>query len=209
MTSISPLIHVVDDDELFRAGLCRLLVACGYEVALYETGDQFLEQLPCPRPGCILLDMQMTGLSGLELQERLSLVECSLPVIFLTGHGEISTTVQAMKGGAEDYLTKPVTKVALLEAVQRALLRDERAREANDAVARLRSLLASLTRREQDVFGLVVRGRMNKQIAHDLGTSERTIKAHRQSIVRKLRVRSTAELASIAERLAMISHPSK
>lgn len=209
MTSISPLIHVVDDDELFRAGLCRLLVACGYEVALYETGDQFLEQLPCLRPGCILLDMQMTGLSGLELQERLSLVECSLPVIFLTGHGEISTTVQAMKGGAEDYLTKPVTKVALLEAVQRALLRDERAREANDAVARLRSLLASLTRREQDVFGLVVRGRMNKQIAHDLGTSERTIKAHRQSIVRKLRVRSTAELASIAERLAMISHPSK
>jgi FixJ family two-component response regulator len=206
MTSTSPLIHVVEDDEAFRTALSRLLTACGYDVAVYESGDQFLAELPCSRPGCILLDLRMSGLSGLELQERLSAEGCGLPVIFLTGHGEVASTVQAMKGGAEDYLTKPVTKVALLEVLERALRRDQSGRVARAEVRGLRTRLASLTNRERDVFALVVRGKMNKQIAHDLGTSERTIKAHRHSIVQKLQVRSAAELTSIAERLAFTSH---
>jgi FixJ family two-component response regulator len=208
MTSVAASIHVVDDDAAFRVALARLLRACGYHVTLYESGDQLLENPPADASGCILLDFDMPGLNGLQLQQRLAQSGHLTPVIFLTGRGDIPTTVQAMKGGAEDFLSKPVTKDALLDAIKRALARGEGARAHDQRLGALRDRVNTLTQREAEVFALVVRGRLNKQIAGELGVAERTVKAHRHSIVEKLEVRSSAELASIAERLGMLtSHP--
>jgi FixJ family two-component response regulator len=208
MTSVVPSIYVVDDDGAFRVALARLLRACGYHVTLYESGDQLLENPPADASGCILLDLDMPGLNGLQLQQRLAQLRHLTPVIFLTGRGDIPATVQAMKGGAEDFLSKPVTKAALLDAIKRALAKRDVVRAHDQRLRALRDRINSLTQREAEVFALVVRGRLNKQIAGELGVAERTVKAHRHSIVEKLQVRSSAELASIAERLGMlISHP--
>jgi len=147
-------------------------------------------------PGCILLDMQMSGLSGLELQDRLSKVACMLPIVFLTGHGDIPMSVQAIKAGADDFLSKPVSKKTLLEVVESALVRHEEAHERYARLSTLRALVATFTPRESEVFAMVVRGNLNKQIAFELGTSERTIKAHRHSIMLKLQVRSLNGLGS-------------
>jgi FixJ family two-component response regulator len=204
MRSAAPLIHVVDDDDGFRTAVARLLRASGYDVALHESGERFLEAHPPDGPGCILLDLRMAGLSGLELQERLIGSNNDLPVIFLTGAGDIPTSVHAIKAGAEDFLSKPVSKEILLNAVRRALDRCESERRRRLELNSLRDRIARLTPREREVLALVVRGRLNKQIAGDLGTAERTIKAHRHRIMEKLEVKSVAELASIAERLGMI-----
>jgi FixJ family two-component response regulator len=198
-------VHVVEDDASFRTAVARLLRTFGYQVALYESGDQFLADATCKEPGCILLDMRMSGLSGLELQDRLRQLDSILPIIFLTGYGDVPTSVQAMKAGAQDFLTKPVEKKALLEAIERALARYRERREQHDRLNALRALVATLTPRENQVFDFVVRGKLNKQIAFDLGTSERTIKAHRQSIMQKLQVQSLAEAVSIAERLGALN----
>src|SRR5262245_3597447 len=203
-----PLIHIVDDDAAFRTAVARLLQAAGYRVALHESGDQLLDHPPASEPGCILLDMRMAGLSGLELQDRLSEQGVILPILFLTGYGDIPTSVRAIKAGAEDFLSKPVSRKTLLEAVERALARYEKAREAHTRLASLRALVDTLTPRESEVFALVVRGKLNKQIAYQLGTSERTVKAHRHAIMEKLRVQSLAEAVSIAERLGMLGQPS-
>ncbi len=204
MRSAAPLIHVVDDDDGFRTAVARLLRASGYDVALHESGERFLEAHPPDGPGCILLDLRMAGLSGLELQERLIGSNNDLPVIFLTGAGDIPTSVHAIKAGAEDFLSKPVSKEILLNAVRRALDRCESEHRRRLELNSLRDRIARLTPREREVLALVVRGRLNKQIAGDLGTAERTIKAHRHRIMEKLEVKSVAELASIAERLGMI-----
>jgi FixJ family two-component response regulator len=205
MTATSPVLHVVDDDASFRTAVARLLRASGYQVALYESGDDFLQRLPGGEPGCILLDIRMPGLSGLELQGRLRKMDSVLPIVFLTGHGDIPTSVRAIKAGAEDLLTKPVEKKVLLEAVERALARCQERRAEHERLDGLRALVAGLTVREREVFDLVVRGKLNKQIAHTLGTSERTIKAHRHSIMQKLQVQSVAEAVSIAERLGILT----
>jgi FixJ family two-component response regulator len=207
MNSGLPVIHVVDDDASFRKAISRLLQASGYNVALYESGNDFLNKPPAAQPGCILIDLRMVGLTGLELQDRLVEGGCILPIVFLTGYGDIPTTVQAIKAGAEDFLSKPVSKEALLKAIQRALAHYEQRRAENDRYLALRSLASTLTPRENEVFALVVRGKLNKQIAYELGTSERTIKAHRHSIMEKLRVRSVAELVSMAERLGLLRSP--
>jgi|RhiMetdeSRZDD1v2_1073273.scaffolds.fasta_scaffold00742_5 FixJ family two-component response regulator len=207
MTTPSPVIHVVDDDRSFRTAIARLLEASGYRVALYESGDQLLQGPPSIDPGCILLDMRMSGLNGLELQERLARLDSILPIVFLTAHGDIPTSVQAIRGGAEDFLTKPVTKATLLQAIEHALARYAQRRERHDLIGSLRARVSALTPRESAVFALVVRGKLNKQIAHDLRTSERTVKAHRQSIMKKLNVRSVAEAVSIAAKLGMLSAP--
>jgi FixJ family two-component response regulator len=207
MTDSTALIHVIDDDASFRTAVARLLRAAGYQVALYESGDRFLENPPSSDPGCILLDMRMAGLSGLELQDRLAQLDSILPIVFLTGHGDIPSSVKAIKAGAEDFLAKPVSKKALLEAVERALARYQQQRGRRDAIDGLRARVATLTQREQEVFGLVVRGKLNKQIAFELGTSERTIKAHRHAVMEKLRVQSLAEAVSIAERLGILGTP--
>ena len=207
MTPLAPTIHIVDDDTSFRTAIARLLQVSGYQVALYESAEQLLENPPTLAPGCILLDLRMPGLSGLDLQDRLAKLGYTLPIVFLTGHGDIPASVRAIKAGAEDFLSKPVEKKPLLEAVQRALARQETLREHHERLAALRALVATLTPRESEVFALVVRGKLNKQIAYELGTSERTIKAHRHNIMQKLQIQSLAELVLIADQLGIVGPP--
>ena len=205
MTAASPIIHIVDDDSLFRTAIARLMKVSGYRVAQYESADQFLMEANDNEPGCVLLDIQMTGLNGLDLQDRLQKLGTILPIVFLTGHGDIPTSVRAIKAGAEDMLSKPVAKDILLNAVSRALTRYHEQRERHDRLRSMHERVGSLTSRESEVFFLVVRGKLNKQIAHELGISERTVKAHRKSIMQKLDVRSVAGAVSIAEKLGMLA----
>jgi RNA polymerase sigma factor (sigma-70 family) len=204
MTNVPPFIHVVDDDASFRLAIGDLLSACGYRVALYESAKRLLETPPSGEPACILLDVQMAGLNGPQLQDQLAELGCRLPIVFVTGHGDIPTSVRTIKAGAEDFLTKPVRKERLLEAIKRALVRYEEIREQDSRIAALRSLLSRLTPREREVFALLVRGNPHKQIAHALGTSERTVKMHRRNVMQKFEVQSLAELAVIAERLGLL-----
>jgi FixJ family two-component response regulator len=204
MTSQTSVVHVVDDDASFRGALGRLLRASGYRAVLYESGDQFLCDPNSKEPGCLLLDMQMSGLSGLELQDRLQRLGSISPIIFLTGYGDVPSSVRAMKAGAQDFLSKPVEEKTLLDAVERAFARYQERRDQHDRLNVLRARVAALTPRETQVFESVVRGKPNKQIAFDLGTSERTIKAHRQSIMHKLHVQSLAEAVLIAERIGAL-----
>jgi RNA polymerase sigma factor (sigma-70 family) len=200
------VIHVVDDDASFRTAIGRRLRAAGYEVATYESAQQFLERLPEQGgPSCILLDVRIPGLTGPELQDRLGELGSTLPIVFLTGYADIPTTVHAIKAGAEDFLTKPVSEDQLLGAVGRALARHQAAGEERSKIDALHALVAKLTPREREVFKLVVRGRMNKQIAHELGATERTIKAHRHRVMEKIGVRSVAELVSLAEHTGFLA----
>jgi FixJ family two-component response regulator len=199
------IIHVVDDDASFRSSMSRLLQASGYRTEVYESGNAFLDKLPVGEAGCILLDLRMSGMQGFELQERLAKAGNVLPIIFLTAHGDIGAGVKAIKAGAEDFLPKPVSREALFECVERALARNTQQRQQLDRLKVMRGLVASLTPRETEVFALIVRGKLNKQIAHELGTTVRTIKAHRQAVMEKLDVRSFAEAVSMAERLGMLT----
>ena len=186
----SPIVHVVDDDASVRNALGRMLRASGYAVQLFASGQEFLDQCSTATAGCVLVDLDMPGLGGMELQTALSRSNHLLPVVFLTGRGDIPTSVRAMRQGAEDFLTKQAPKAAVLAAVQRALARDARER-AN------RARLAGLTLREREVLGHVVAGKLNKQIAADLGLNERTVKLHRTAITTKLGVPSVAELTKL------------
>jgi FixJ family two-component response regulator len=199
------IIHVVDDDASFRSSMSRLLQASGYRTEVYESGNAFLDRLPVGEAGCILLDLRMSGVQGFELQQRLAKAGNVLPIIFLTAHGDIGAGVRAIKAGAEDFLPKPVSREALFECVERALARNTQQRQQLHRLKAMRSLVASLTPRETEVFALIVRGKLNKQIAHELGTTVRTIKAHRQAVMEKLDVRSFAEAVSMAERLGMLT----
>jgi FixJ family two-component response regulator len=199
------MIHVVDDDPSFRTAIGELLRACGYRVALYQSASALLESPPDDEPGCILLDVKMAGCSGPQLQSRLADLGSGLPVVFVTGHGDIPTSVQAIKAGAEDFLTKPVRKERLLDAIDRALVRAAEARAVDDQLAALRSRVSRLTAREQEVFALLARGRLHKQIAYTLGTSERTVKFHRHNVLEKLEAHSLADLAVIADRLGLLA----
>lgn len=197
-------IHIVDDDLSFRVSTGRLLRLAGYQVCLYDSARALLRQLPDDlSPGCLLLDVRIPGMSGPELQARLVQLGSSLPIVFLTGHPDIQTTVKAVKAGAEDVLVKPVHKEELLEAVERALRRFSNSLSEHSQLNRLRSGLEALTPRERQVFESVVRGRVNKQIAHELGISERTIKAHRGKVMEKTGAQSLAELAVMGERLGL------
>ena len=207
MTNTPPIIHVVDDDASFRTAIGDLLRACGYSVALYESATQLLKALPGGDRACILLDVQMAGLSGPQLQDQLLKLGCRLPIVFLTGHGDIPTTVRVIKAGADDYLTKPVSKERLMEVIERALQRHEEARAQDSRTATLRSLVSRLTPREHEVFALLVRGKPHKQIAHALRTTERTVKMHRHNIMQKCQVQSLAELAILAERSGSLAEP--
>jgi FixJ family two-component response regulator len=202
---LSGRIHIVDDDDSFRIAMERRLKLAGYQVATYPSAQQLLEHLPEENePGCILLDVQIPGLSGPELQERLNELGSTLPIVFLTGHADTSTTVLTIKAGAEDFLTKPVESEQLLGAIERALTRHATVRSERQRIEEMRALVAALTPRERQVFGLVVRGRLNKQVAYELGATERTIKAHRHQVMEKMKVQSLAELVSIAERLGVL-----
>ncbi len=203
--SAAPLIHVVDDDESLRTALLRLLDAAGFEARGYASTGDFLLHPPPDRPGCVLLDIRMPGPSGLELQAALQSRGVALPVVFLTGHGDVASSVRAMKAGAVDFLAKPVKRETLLDALKRALARDADQRAARDEEDRLRARFASLTPREREVFDRIVAGRLNKQIADDLGIAERTVKAQRAQVMAKLGVGSAAELGALAERLRRLS----
>ena len=200
-------VHVVDDDASFRVAIERRLKKAGYDVAIYGTAQQLLDRLPGDgAPGCILLDVQIPGLTGPELQERLGRLGSVMPIVFLTGHGDIPMSVRAIKAGAEDFLTKPISSEDLLHAIEKALAHHEMLRDQREKLDALRDRIASLTPREREVFELVVRGKINKQIAFALGTTERTIKAHRHGVMEKMQVQSLAELVSIAERVGILEN---
>jgi FixJ family two-component response regulator len=201
----APVVHVVDDDAAFRTAISDLLRACDYRVELHSLPTDLLEKPPGDEPACILLDVQMAGCSGPQLQERLAASGNKLPVIFLTGHGDIPTSVRTIKAGAEDFLTKPIDKAHLLEAIERALMHRDEARKRDARDAALRLTMARLTEREFDVFALLARGKPHKQIAYALGISERTVKFHRRNVLQKFGVRSLAALAIAADRLGLLS----
>jgi RNA polymerase sigma factor (sigma-70 family) len=195
------IVHVVDDDASFRTAIERRLKKAGFDVAAYSSAQDLLDRLPDERgPGCILLDVRIPGLSGPQLQERLAELGLTLPIVFLTGHADVPTTVRAIKAGADDFLTKPVSSDLLLGVVHRAIAHHQAAREARSRLDVVRRHLASLTPREREVFELVIRGQTNKQVGNALGATERTIKAHRHRVMEKMQVRSLAELVSLAER---------
>jgi RNA polymerase sigma factor (sigma-70 family) len=202
------LVHVVDDDASFRTAIERLLKKEGYNVAVYPSAQDLLDHLPNEsESGCILLDVRIPGLSGPELQDRLSELGSTLPIVFLTGYADVQTTVRAIKAGAEDFLTKPVSSQDLLAAVERAFAHQLAARSQRQRFDAMRATIAMLTPREREVFELVIRGKTNKQVGNVLGATERTIKAHRHRVMEKMQVQSLAELVSLAERAGIMGDP--
>ena len=200
MTTEPDIVFVVDDDPTIRKALTRLLRAGGFEARTFASPQAFLEQHDPAAPGCVVLDVLMPGLGGLELQQALAASGCVRSIIFITGRGDIPTSVRAMKAGAVDFLTKPIDAEQLLPAVRTALARDRQARRAHDELAAIARRLATLTEREREVLEHVVAGQLNKQIAGDLGTVEQTIKVHRGRVMAKMGVHSLAELVRVAER---------
>jgi len=198
-------VYIVDDDASFRTAIERRLKLAGYAVATYPSAQQLLDRLPDEsKAGCILLDVRIPGLSGPELQDRLTQLGSTLPIVFLSGYPDVPTTVKTIKAGAEDFLTKPVTSEQLLRAVEQAMAHYEAARGKKRQLDGLRELLATLTPRERQVFDRIVQGRINKQIGHELGATERTIKAHRHRVMEKMKVQTLAELVAMAERLGLL-----
>jgi len=198
-----PTIVVVDDDDSVRRALARLLTASGYQVRTFPSATEFLaHRFPQDAgPGCLLIDVRMPGLGGLELQQMLTSAGMQSAIVFMTGHGDVQTGVRAMKSGAVDFLLKPFTDDELLDAVNRALVQTTEARVEHDEIEELDHRAAKLTRREREVCTLVVAGRLNKQIAATLGTSEKTVKVHRSRVMAKMEAASLAELVRIVERL--------
>jgi FixJ family two-component response regulator len=200
------LVHIVDDDASFLTAIERRLKHAGYDVATYGSALQLLVNLPAESvPSCILLDVRIPGLDGPGLQKRLSELGSTLPIIFLTGNPDIPTTVRAIKAGADDFLTKPVASDDLFRAIEKALAHHRTLRDLKNKLDSLRARVGRLTPREQEVFELVIRGDVNKQIARALGCTERTVKAHRHRVMEKMQVKSLAELVSIAERIGIAS----
>ncbi len=206
MSEALPVVHVVDDDASFLVALARLLKASGYTVQTHASAADFLAELG-DGAGCVVTDLRMPGMDGLDLQQALKRGANVLPVVFLTGEGDIPTTVQAMRQGAEDFLTKRAPKEELLAAVDRAIARDARNRAESTYLHALRTRLDTLTRRELGVLRHVVDGRLNKQIAADLGISERTVKLHRTAITTKLQAHSVAELTRLALTVGLLDEP--
>ena len=204
MTPDTCCVHVIDDDVSWRRSVDRLLAAAGYRVALHESAEAFLATAELDAPGCILLDMRMPGLTGLQLQQHLLERRQPIPIVFISGHGDIPSTVLAMKSGAETFLTKPVDADVLLKTIEQAMLRSREEHDRRGQLDALRSRVDSLTPTERKVFAMVVRGALNKRIAVELGTAERTVKWHRQHIMQKLQAGSLAELVSLAERLDLV-----
>ncbi len=195
----SGTVFIVDDDASFLRSVSRLLCALGYTIRAFESAQEFLAHLTPEMAGCVVADLHMPGMNGLELQSALKKNANPLPIIFLTGQGDIPTTVSAMRGGAVDFLTKRVRKEDLLAAVERAFERDFQERQQRNQLRDLRLRFKELSERELEVLAHVVRGRMNKQIAADLDINERTVKLHRTNITRKLDVQSVAELTRLTD----------
>ena len=200
MSAAEPTVFVVDDYAPVRNAISRLLRASGFIVAPFASADAFLAQYDPRASGCLVLDLAMPAVSGLELQDILAQTGSLLPIIFLTAHGSIPQSVQAMKHGASDFLTKPVNDEDLLAAVRTAIEKNRVLRQDQAELSEIRARLATLTPREREVLDYVVAGKLNKQIASDLGTVEQTIKIHRAHVMQKMRVRSVAELVRLMQR---------
>ncbi|AZP13766.1 response regulator transcription factor [Undibacterium parvum] len=200
----APLIHVIDDDAPLRTAMYRLLLACGYRVLTYESASEFIENPLHDELSCILLDVNMPTMSGFQLQEYLNKVNSHIPIVFLTAHGDISLSVRAMKAGAENFLSKPVQKDDLLVAIEGALEHYRKTMDESGNLSHVRLCYARLTAREIEVFNMVVRGQLNKQIAFQLGNSERTIKSQRSKVMEKMEVTSVAQLVLVAKQLGYI-----
>jgi FixJ family two-component response regulator len=200
-TQADAMVFVIDDDKSMREALHSLIRSVGLRVVTFGSADEFLQSERPDVPACLILDVRMPGLSGLDLQRDLSEGNIHIPIIFITGHGDIPMSVRAMKAGAVEFLTKPFRDQDLLDAIQQALDRDRRARSQQADSADLRSRFHSLTPRETEVFELVVKGLLNKQIALQLGTSEITIKLHRRQVMEKMAADSLADLVRMSERL--------
>jgi FixJ family two-component response regulator len=192
-------VYVVEDDELVRNSLVRLIALTGHVTRGFETGTAFLDSEYCHGPGCVLLDFSLPDMSGLQVQEKLHERDSHMPIIFMSGYGDVPLTVQAMKHGALDFLTKPVHETALFKAIDVALAAEEERRGTQDRVDEVRARLGSLTPRERDVLNGVLFGRLNKQIARELGISEKTVKVHRGRVMAKMGVRHVARLAQLAD----------
>lgn len=201
MNNVASSVFVVDDDPAVLKSLSRLLRSVPFTVVTMASPHEFLERYDPRAPGCLVLDVAMPGLNGLELQEALAAKGSPPPIIFLTGHGDIPMSVQAMKQGAFDFLTKPVNDEDLIKAVHAALKRDGVARQSRNELEDIQRRVATLTPREREVLSHVVSGQLNKQIAFDLGTVEKTIKVHRARVMEKMQVQSVAELVRLTERL--------
>ena len=199
------IIAIVDDDASVREGLQSLIRSAGWRVETFVSAQEFLGRLGAEAPSCLILDLQLPGLSGLDLQKRMAEVGLEIPIVFLTGHGNIPASVQAMKAGAVEFLTKPLDEQKLLQAIQEAIERDRRTRQQHAEMRELRERYESLTAREQQVMQEVVSGRLNKQIAAELNITEFTVKIHRGHVMRKMRADSLADLVRMAESLGIRS----
>jgi FixJ family two-component response regulator len=210
MTTALPIrsgtVYIIDDDASFLKSMIRLLNAVGYTVMAFESAVEFIQQLTPEMSGCVVTDLQMPGMDGLKLQEALGKNANPLPVIFLTGQGDIPASVSAMKSGAEDFLVKRAPKEILLAAIERALERDAQERHQRGHLQNLHQRFQDLSEREMEVLSHVVRGKMNKEIAADLNINERTVKLHRTSITRKLKVQSAVELSRMADEAGLFKN---
>ena len=200
MSEAKATVFLVDDDASVLKGLRRLLAAAGLQAAAFESPQQFLEHYDPAAPGCLVLDVAMPGLNGLDLQQELAARGSTLPIVFLTGHGDVPTSVRAMKRGAADFLTKPVDENDLLAAIRSAFEKDRAIRKTRAETTEIEQRLATLTPREREVLAHIVAGKRNKQVAGELGTVEKTIKVHRARVMEKMQARSLAELVRLAER---------
>jgi FixJ family two-component response regulator len=204
MADTNPTVLVVDDEPTFRESVGRLLRSIGLEAQLFASVADFLNSDPPDGPACLVLDVRLPGKSGLDLQRELAAANRELPIIFITGHGDVPMTVQAMRGGAIEFLTKPFRDQDLLDAIQLGLSRDHGRRENEKALTTLRERFASLSAREREIMIEVARGRLSKQIAGDIGIAEATVKVHRSRMMRKMKARSLPALSRMADKLKLI-----
>ena len=207
MRDETPSVLIIDDDPEFRDSVARLLRTVGLHTREYSSVSDFLQADPWDGPTCLVLDVRMPGRSGLELQRDLAAAKRQVPIIFITAHADVPMTVQAMKGGAMEFLTKPFRDQDLIEAVEAGIARDRARRESDKALAGLRERFDKLSAREREIMLHVMAGRLNKQIAHDIGIAESTVKVHRTNLMRKMRARSLPELSRMADILNLMPQP--